>query len=57
MDNIAHIESQSLNSIAVVKVFFQPGADITKAIAQVTAISQTQLGNSTWDNSAAGHHL
>jgi CzcA family heavy metal efflux pump len=43
VDNISHIESQSLNSIAVVKVFFQPGADITKAIAQVTAISQTQL--------------
>jgi CzcA family heavy metal efflux pump len=43
VDNIAHIESQSLNSVAVVKVFFQPGADITKAIAQVTAISQTQL--------------
>jgi len=29
--------------VAVVKVFFQPHADITKAIAQVTAISQTQL--------------
>jgi CzcA family heavy metal efflux pump len=43
VDNISHIESQSLNSVAVVKVFFQPGADITKAIAQVTAISQTQL--------------
>src|SRR5271169_3727067 len=43
VDDIAHIESQSLNGVAVVKVFFQPGADITKAIAQVTAISQTQL--------------
>jgi multidrug efflux pump subunit AcrB len=43
VDDIAHIESQSLNGIAVVKVFFQPHADITKAIAQVTAISQTQL--------------
>src|SRR6202040_1603782 len=43
VDNISHIESQSLNSVAVVKVFFQPHADITKAIAQVTAISQTQL--------------
>jgi CzcA family heavy metal efflux pump len=43
VDDIAHIESQSLNGIAVVKVFFQPDADITKAIAQVTAISQTQL--------------
>jgi multidrug efflux pump subunit AcrB len=43
VDNIEHIESQSLSGIAVVKVFFQPHADITKAIAQVTAISQTQL--------------
>jgi len=43
VDDIAHIESQSLNGVAVVKVFFQPNADITKAIAQVTAISQTQL--------------
>jgi CzcA family heavy metal efflux pump len=43
VDDIEHIESQSLNGIAVVKVFFQPHADVTKAIAQVTAISQTQL--------------
>jgi len=43
VDDISHIESQSLNGVAVVKVFFQPHADITKAIAQVTAISQTQL--------------
>ena len=43
VDDIGHIESQSLNGVAVVKVFFQPHADITKAIAQVTAISQTQL--------------
>jgi multidrug efflux pump subunit AcrB len=43
VDDIQHIESQSLNGIAVVKVFFQPTADVNKAIAQVTAISQTQL--------------
>jgi len=43
VDNIEHIESQSLNGVAVVKVFFQPHADINRAIAQVTAISQTQL--------------
>jgi CzcA family heavy metal efflux pump len=43
VDNISHIESQSLNGVAVVKVFFQPNSDIDKAIAQVTAISQTQL--------------
>ena len=43
VDDIEHIESQSLNGVAVVKVFFQPHAQIDKAIAQVTAISQTQL--------------
>jgi len=43
VDNIQHSESQSLNGIAVVKVFFQPHSNIEKAIAQITAISQTQL--------------
>jgi multidrug efflux pump subunit AcrB len=43
VDSIEHIESQSLNGIAVVKVFFQPTANVERAIAQVTAISQTQL--------------
>jgi multidrug efflux pump subunit AcrB len=43
VDNIQHIDSQSLNGVAVVKIFLQPNADVTKAIAQVTAISQTQL--------------
>jgi CzcA family heavy metal efflux pump len=43
VNNIEHVESQSLNGIAVVKIFFQPHADVNAAIAQVTAISQTQL--------------
>lgn len=43
VNNIEHIESQSLNGIAVVKIFFQPHANINAAIAQITAISQTQL--------------
>ena len=43
VNDIEHIESQSLRGVAVVKVFFQPGAKIEAAIAQVTAISQTQL--------------
>jgi multidrug efflux pump subunit AcrB len=43
VDDIEHIESQSLYGVAVVKVFFQPHTNINKAIAQVTAISQTQL--------------
>src|SRR6201997_5403688 len=43
VDNIQHIESQSLYGIAVVKVFLQPDASLDKAIAQITASSQTQL--------------
>jgi len=43
VDDIEHIESQSLTGIAVVKVFFQPNVRIEKALAQITAISQTQL--------------
>ncbi len=37
VNNIEHIESQSMNGIAVIKIFFQPHANINTAIAQVTA--------------------
>src|ERR1700752_3625768 len=43
VDNIEHLESQSLYGIAVVKVFLQPNASLDRAIAQITASSQTQL--------------
>src|SRR5919202_1102555 len=40
VNDIEHIESQSLTGIAVVKIFFQPGARIEAATAQVTAVSE-----------------
>ena len=43
VNDIEHVESQSLTGISVVKIFFQPGAHIDAATAQVTAISQTVL--------------
>jgi multidrug efflux pump subunit AcrB len=43
VDNVEHIESQSLYGIAVVKVYLQPNASLDRAIAQITASSQTQL--------------
>ena len=43
VDNIEHIESQSLAGVAVVKIFFQPDANIQTAIAQAVSISQAQL--------------
>jgi CzcA family heavy metal efflux pump len=43
VNDIEHIESQSIQGIGIVKIFFQPGADIRTATAQVTSISQTIL--------------
>ncbi|MBS2024083.1 MAG: efflux RND transporter permease subunit, partial [Deltaproteobacteria bacterium] len=43
VNDIEHIESQTLYGISVVKIFFHPGAKIEAATAQVTAISQTVL--------------
>jgi CzcA family heavy metal efflux pump len=43
VNDIDHIESQSLNGVAVVKIFFRPHANIQIALAQVIAISQTAI--------------
>lgn len=43
VNDIEHIESQSLAGVAVIKVFFQPGANIQTALAQVTSVVQTML--------------
>ena len=43
VNDIEHIESESLNGVAIIKIFFQPGANIAMAMSQVTAMSQTQL--------------
>ena len=43
VNDIEHVESQSLNGIAVVKIYFQPNVNIQTAIAQIVAVSQTVL--------------
>jgi len=43
VSDIEHIESQSLAGITVIKIFFQPNANIQTAIAQVVASEQTQV--------------
>jgi multidrug efflux pump subunit AcrB len=40
VSNIEHMESQSVRGTSVIKMFFQPGADINGAVAQVTALCQ-----------------
>ncbi len=43
VNDIEHIESQSVTGYGIVKIFFQPMVDINGAQAQVTSISQTVL--------------
>src|SRR6201995_4399375 len=43
VNGIEHIESQSLYGSGIVKIYFQPGTDVSAAQAQVTAVSQTVL--------------
>src|SRR6266481_821925 len=43
VNNIEHIESQSLSGVGVIRIYFQPGANIAEAEAQVTATCQTLL--------------
>jgi multidrug efflux pump subunit AcrB len=43
VNDIDHIESQSLVGVGIIKVFFHPGANIAQAVAEITAISQVQL--------------
>ena len=43
VNDIDHIESQSLNGIGLIKIFFKPHVNIGSAVAQVNAICQVQL--------------
>ena len=43
VNDVEHIESQSLNGLGVIKIFFHPNVRIDMALAQVTAIAQSAL--------------
>src|SRR5437763_3445854 len=43
VNDIEHIESQSLSGVGVIRIYFQPGARIEAGVAQVTATCQTLL--------------
>ena len=43
VNDVEHIESQSLNGVGIIKIFFQPHVNIGNAVAQVAAICQVQL--------------
>src|SRR5947209_14879119 len=43
VNDIEHIESQSLDGVGVIRIYFQPGSNVAEAEAQVTATCQTLL--------------
>ena len=43
VNDIEHIESQSLTGSGIVKVFFRPDAHVDAAVAEITAAAQGQL--------------
>ena len=43
VNDVEHIEAQSIAGFGVIKIFFQPTVDIRTANAQVTAVAQTLL--------------
>src|SRR6266404_9390733 len=45
VNGIEHIESESINGIGMLKVYFHPGTDVGGAIAQMNAVSESILSN------------
>ncbi|QEE30746.1 efflux RND transporter permease subunit [Terriglobus albidus] len=43
VNDIDHTESQTLNGVSIVKIFFHSNVNIAQAVAQVTAVAQTAL--------------
>jgi len=43
VNDIEHIESQSIPNYGIIKIFFQPSVNINAALAEVAAMSQTVL--------------
>jgi multidrug efflux pump subunit AcrB len=43
VNDIEHIESESIEGLGLIKIYFQPGSDIGSAIAQLNATSETVL--------------
>jgi CzcA family heavy metal efflux pump len=45
VNGIEHIESESINGIGILKVYFYPGTEIGASIAQMNSVSQSILSN------------
>ena len=43
VNDVEHIESESINGLGISKIYFYPGADIGSAISQINAVTETIL--------------
>ncbi|MGH7907161.1 MAG: efflux RND transporter permease subunit, partial [Candidatus Binataceae bacterium] len=43
VNDIEHMESESINGLGIIKIYFYPGADLGSAIAQINANTETIL--------------
>ena len=43
VNDMEHTESQTLNGVSVIKVYFRPSVNISQAVAQITSNAQTAL--------------
>ena len=43
VNDVEHVESQSMPGLSIAKIYFQPNVDIRLATAQVTSVSQTAI--------------
>jgi multidrug efflux pump subunit AcrB len=57
VNDIEHIESQSIPNYGIIKIFFQPTVNINAALAQVSAMSQTVLKHAGRHHPAADPQL
>ena len=57
VNDIEHMESQSVYGLGVIKVFFRPGTNVQGAIAQITAICQTSVRSLAARHHPAAHYF
>ncbi len=54
VNDVERIESQTLNGVGIIKLYFHPGAKVERGLAQATATSRDSAAYATWG--AAAHH-
>ena len=57
VNDIEHMESQSVYGLGVIKVFFRPGTNVQGAIAQITAICSDDRSRPAAGHDASADHF